>query len=107
MFCFAPCFPDTVFDSGKDIESFSISFMIYDSDGNNPFISSNCIVSKCEWKVGAGEIIDFVVDLDHYISVVPAEPYKVDYLYVREIRYADGSSWKDPFGMFCTKEEFA
>ena len=93
-------------DSDKEISSFTVSFMLYDSDGKNPFTLSNCIVSKCLWPVRSGSLIDFVVDLDSYISLVPDEPYQVDGIYIREIRYSDGSSWKDPYGMFCIREEF-
>lgn len=92
-------------DSEKEIDSFVISFMIYDSAENNPFVCSNCIVSKCEWNMKPGALIDFVINLDHYISVVPDEPYIVDGLFLREIRYSDGTVWKDPYGMFCVKEE--
>ncbi len=92
-------------DSEKEIESFVLSCMIYDSEGKNPFACSNCIVSRCDWKIKGGALVDFVIDLDHYVSVIPCEAYQVDYIYLREIRYADGSSWKDPYGMFCIREE--
>lgn len=93
-------------ESRKDVESFVISFMLYDSEGNNPFIGSNCIVSKCNWKLEGGEAADFIVNLDPYLSVIPDEPFIIDYLYVREITYSDGSSWKDPYGMYCIREEY-
>ena len=92
-------------DSSKSIDSFTLSFMLYDSDGENPFNCSNCIVSKCQLFMAAGSNIDFVINLDHYISVLPDEPYLVDFIYVREIHYSDGSVWKDPYGMFCVTEE--
>lgn len=93
-------------DSDKTIDNFTLSFMLYDSDGNNPFLGSNCIVSKCDWNMTAGSIVDFIINLDSYIAVVPDEPYIVDYLYVREINYVDGSKWKDPYGMYCVKEAY-
>ena len=93
-------------ESEKDIDSFTLSFMLYDSDGKNPFIGSNCIVAKCDWSVRAGAFLDFIISLDSYISVVPDEPFVVDYLYVREIRYSDGSQWRDPYGMYCVREAY-
>ena len=90
--------------SDKDIESFTVSFMIYDSDGNNPLIGSNCIVAKCNWNLRASFSSEFIISLDDYISKVPEEPFKVDFIYIREIKYSDGSSWKDPYGMFCMQE---
>jgi len=97
----------TIFnDSTKDIDSFLLTFTVYDSDEKNPFNCSNCIVSKCEVFLASKSSIDSVVSLDKYISEIPDEPYIVDFLYVSEIRYSDGSVWKDPYGMFCTMEEY-
>ena len=93
-------------ESKKDVENFTLSFTLYDSDGNNPFIGSNCIVSKCNWKVKSGATVDFVIDLDPYISLEPSQPYLLDYIYVREIVYSDKSSWKDPYGMYCVREVY-
>ncbi len=93
-------------ESEKTIEDFTMSFMLYDSDGNNPFIGSNCIVSKCTWKMNPGAVTDFVINLDPYISSVPEEAYLIDYIYLREISYTDGTSWKDPFGMYCVREAY-
>ena len=90
--------------SDKKIENFTLSFLLYDSDGNNPFVGSNCIVSKCEWPIQSGSSIDFIINLDPYISVVPSEEYQIDYLYVRQITYEDGSVWRDPYGMYCVRE---
>lgn len=93
-------------DSQKNIDSFTFSFMLYDSDGNNPFIGSNCIVSKCEWSQGSDSITDYVISLDSYVSQIPTDGFVIDYLYLREINYSDGTSWKDPYGMFCVREVY-
>ena len=93
-------------ESEKTIDNFTMSFMLYDSDGNNPFVGSNCIVSKCAWCIAGGAVTDFVINLDPHLSVVPDEPYIVDYIYLREIQYTDGSSWKDPYGMYCVQEAY-
>ena len=91
-------------DSEKIIERFTVSFMLYDSEGKNPFVGSNCIVSRCDCHILPGAVENFTISLDSFISVVPEEPYLVDFLYIREIRYSDGSSWSDPYGMYCVKE---
>lgn len=91
-------------DSEKVIERFTVSFMLYDSEGKNPFVGSNCIVSRCDCHILPGAVEKFTVSLDSFISVVPEEPYLVDFLYLREIRYSDGSSWSDPYGMYCVRE---
>ena len=91
-------------DTKKIVKNFTVSFMLYDSDGNNPFIGSNCIVSKCEQEIPSEEVSDFVINLDSYISEVPNEPYVADFIYLREIKYDDGSVWRDPYGMYCVRE---
>ena len=93
-------------ESNKTIDTFTISFMLYDSDGNNPFVGSNCIVSKIVCEISPNGFCDFVIDLDSYISIVPTEPYLVDYIYIREIKYTDGTKLKDPYGMYCIRENY-
>ena len=91
-------------DSSKDISSFTVSFLVYDSDGQNPFIGSNCIVKKFDVAVPAKTKADFSVSLDSHLSCVPKEKFILDFFYVKKISYADGSSWSDPFGMHSTSE---
>ncbi|MBQ7157869.1 MAG: hypothetical protein IJS09_00380 [Treponema sp.] len=91
-------------DSKKTIQNYTVSFMLYDSDGNVPFTGTNCVVAKCNAPIGPQQEETFIVNLDSFISFVPDEPFEMDFLYLREIVYADGSSWKDPFGMYAVRE---
>ena len=91
-------------DSKKTIKKYTVSFMLYDSDGNIPFTGTNCLVASCETPIPPQEEETFIVNLDSFISSVPDEPYLMDFLYLREIIYTDGSSWKDPFGMYAVRE---
>ncbi len=92
-------------DSKKTIEKYTVSFMLYDSDGSVPFLGTNCVVARCDTPIPPQQEETFIVNLDSFISSVPDEPYLMDYLYLREIIYTDGSSWKDPFGMYALREE--
>ena len=92
-------------DSVKDVDSFTVSFTLYDSEGNNPFTCSNCIVARCERFLESGEEVEVVIDLDSYVSGVTEESYIVDFVFIREICYSDGTKWKDPYGMFGISEE--
>ena len=95
----------TVFnDSEKTIQQYTVSFMLYDSDGEIPFTGTNCVVAECTKEIAPKTEEEFVVSLDSFISVVPDEPYVIDYLYLREITYTDGTNWKDPFGMYALRE---
>ncbi|MBQ6780215.1 MAG: hypothetical protein IJP62_03170 [Treponema sp.] len=91
-------------DSEKTIQNYTVSFMLYDSDGEIPFTGTNCVVAECQKEIAPRTEEEFVVSLDSFISVVPDEPYVIDYLYLREIEYTDGSNWKDPFGMYAQRE---
>jgi len=95
----------TVFnDSKKTIQNYTVSFMLYDSDGSVPFTGTNCVVAKSDSKILPHEEETFIVNLDSFISFVPDEPYVMDFIYIREITYTDGSLWKDPFGMYAARE---
>lgn len=93
-------------DSARTVRKFTLSFTLYDSDGNNPLIGSNCVVYPCERTILPGETEEFTVPLDQFVSDVPEEPYSLDFIYIREIDYSDGSSWKDPYGMYCAREAY-
>ncbi|MCR5125339.1 MAG: hypothetical protein K6B43_09125 [Treponema sp.] len=92
--------------SKKDVKSFTVSFMLYDSDGNNPFIGSNNVVERIDEQVLSGMSKSILLSMDDYLSSVPSEPYQIDYMYVRKIIYSDGSEWTDPFGMYSAREAF-
>ncbi|WP_191014119.1 hypothetical protein [Treponema zioleckii] len=103
---FAGAYFNVFNDSQKRVDSLTFSFMVYDKDGQNPFVGSNNIVSRCDDFIEASSAKEFCVNLDSYLSVVPDEPYLIDFLYLREIHYSDGSSWSDPFGMYASREVF-
>lgn len=97
------CF--TVYNgSEKTISDYTISFMLYDDAGNNPFIGSNCVIEKIALEEKPYEAREVIISLDSYLSVVPDEPYTIDFMYLREIHYSDGTVWSDPFGMYAVKE---
>jgi hypothetical protein len=80
--------------------------MLYDSEGNNPFVGSNNVVERVDGNVPSGASTAVLIPMDDYLTIVPDEPYKIDFMYVRKIEYADGSEWTDPFGMYSAREVF-
>lgn len=92
--------------NGEDIDSFSISFDLYDSDGNNPFLFSNRFSCTFLEGVLSQEKKVFDVDLSPYESAGFVDCLRLDSFFVREIRYSNGRIWKDPYGMYCSMEEF-
>ncbi len=87
-------------DSEKEMSNMTLSFLLYDQDGNTPFLGSNKVIAELNTPVPAMTSLDCIVSLDSFIATVPEEEYQVDYFYLSKITYADGSSWTDPFGMY-------
>lgn len=91
-------------DSPKDISSFTVSFLVYDGDGLNPFVGTNCVVKDFDTPISANAWADFSVSLDSLLPGAPQDTFILDFFYVKKISYADGTSWADPFGMHATGE---
>ncbi len=91
-------------DSSKTVKEFSVSFLLYDSDGQSPFTGSNQVTSKIVTSLGPEQSDDFIVNLDPYLAVVPSEPYEMDFVFIKKIIYTDGSTWSDPMGMYAARE---
>lgn len=86
--------------SEKDVDNFSVSFLLFDEDGNNPFFGTNRIISDCKIQVAKKECAEISIALDDYLTTVPENPFEIDYFYVKKINYTDGTTWEDLFGMY-------
>lgn len=86
--------------SEKKIKKFVVVFFLFDEDGNSPLVGRNNVVLSITSEIEPEKNFEHCVSLDQFLCEVPEEPYLVDYLYVSEIVYEDGSCWKDPFGMY-------
>jgi len=88
----------------KDIYAFTVSFFLFDEEGN-PVINGNPkITGIIREDVPAGEILESSYSLDNFLNFIPETPYKVEYLYVKKIVYTDGTEWTDPVGLKAMKE---
>lgn len=90
--------------SEKDVFSFTVSFFLFDEDGNpvmngSPKIS--CIIRE---DILSGDTLDSSYSLDDFLNFIPENPYKVEYLYVSKIIYSDGTEWSDTLGLKAVKE---
>lgn len=87
--------------SEKDVTGITVSFMVFDAETqDSPFIGSNIFKIKKLDTVGVNENKEIIISLDKYIYVAPSEPYIIDFFYIAEIQYADGSSWQDSNGIY-------
>lgn len=85
----------------KDADRLTVSFMIYDTKTQaSPFIGSNNFkITKLDY-ISAGENKEICISLDQFIYVSPTEPYLIDFFYISEIHYTDGSIWQDIYGKY-------
>jgi hypothetical protein len=87
--------------SEKNIDSITVSFMLFDAETqDSPFAGGNIFKIKKLDTVLINENKEIIISLDKYIYVAPSEPYIIDFFYIVEIQYADGSAWQDPNGIY-------
>jgi hypothetical protein len=87
--------------AGKTVSSVYISFMVFDADNSeNPLAGSNLIKRSYSGSIPAQSTKEMIISLDKYIYTVPDKPYLIDFFYIAEIQYENGSSWSDPQGIY-------
>lgn len=87
-------------NSNKDIDSLTFKCIVFNEEGQNPFVGSNNIIAKYNNPVYANDYKEIIISLDSYIYQIPKENLIIDYAYVSKIQYSDGSVWKDVNGIF-------
>lgn len=85
--------------SQATIKEFTLVFYMFDEDGEPVDTGRNNVVLSIEEEIAPSESIDCCLSLDKYLAYIPEVPFEIDYLYVSEIIYVDGTTWKDPLGM--------
>jgi hypothetical protein len=92
----------TLLNNGKEhIEKIIICFMLFDAKSQvSPFIGSNRFeITKYDF-IAPGENKEITISLDRHIYIAPTEPYLVDFFYISEIHYIDGTIWQDTYGKY-------
>jgi len=88
-------------NSESIVKNIKFSARIYDAEGESAGLISNGIKCNIESKIEPKEDIPITLSLDEIIGPEIDENYSVDFLYATEIEYEDGTSWSDPFGLYC------
>jgi hypothetical protein len=85
----------------EHIDRITISFMLFDpKTQSNPFITANKFeITKWDFVLPK-ENKEIIISLDQYIYIAPAEPYIIDFFYISEIHYLNGSVWQDKNGKY-------
>jgi len=85
----------------KDVDRITVSFMLFDAvTQTSPFTGSNKFeITKLD-HVSPGENIKVIISLDRFFYIAPKEPCIIDFFYISEIHYTDGSCWQDKYGIY-------
>lgn len=85
--------------SEKIVNEFTVVFYIFDSEGELISSNKNNIVFSIKQNISSNESYECLVNVDDYFSSNQDDEYFLDYLYVSQIKYSDGSEWQDSFGL--------
>jgi len=83
------------------VDSLTVSFMLFDTKiQGSPFIGSNRFeITKLDF-VFPGENKEILISLDRFIYTAPMDPYIIDFFYISEIHFIDGTTWQDTYGKY-------
>lgn len=85
----------------SEIKGITAVFSVFkDAQGGNPFSGKNIVTADFDCTIAPGGTLQFEAALDAYISEIPETPYYIDFLYLKEVLYADGQKWSDNIGTF-------
>lgn len=85
--------------SDKVVNSFTVVFFLFDEEGEPVNTTKSNLVFRINESVESKESINLCLSLDQYMNYYPEEDYFIDYLYVSNISYTDGTEWSDPLGL--------
>ncbi|MCL2881130.1 MAG: hypothetical protein FWF29_12875 [Treponema sp.] len=103
VFTYAGLSFDFLNNSSKTVNQITVSFMLFDAKTqSNPFMGSNVFEISRRDYILPNETREILISLDQYIYTAPSDPYLVDYFYISEITYTDGSVWQDKYGTYNT-----
>ena len=83
----------------KEIKKIKLVFFLFDQDGEPAYECQSRISLDIDISVMGKEKKSFCLCLDNFLNSIPENYLFVDYLYLAEIEYEDGSVWEDPFGL--------
>ena len=96
---------DLLNQSTEILESITVSFQLFHPRTlDSPFIGSNKFIITRRDIVLPEEAKEIIISLDNFIHIAPTEPYIIDFFYVYEIHYVDGSVWQDHYGKFRVRD---
>lgn len=96
------CFDFTV-SGDRAVRAFELVTDVYSSEsdsGGDGSILVSPLVTLVEADLAAGESACFCIPLTPWLSDVHEEALYAEGFYIRRVYYADGGTWKDPYGIY-------
>ena len=93
-------------NQGKEItDRITVSFLLFDSrTQESPFFGTNKFEITMREIVFPEERKEVIISLDQFIHIAPTAPYLIDFFFISEIQYVDGSVWQDKYGKFRVRD---
>ncbi len=91
--------------SAKVIKAFEVVLILCDQNGDSPFEDGDSVVSYCEERLESGEIFKMALSLDEFVTGDYDGNLYLKNAYLQKVVFADGSSWKDFYGIYGTGDE--
>ncbi len=86
--------------SNKVVRQVTLSFLVFDSDGQLSSPVGNAIVTVHTEKIKPLDSKEIIVSLDDALGPHLFKTYQVGNLFASEIVFSDGSVWSDPMGFY-------
>jgi len=87
-------------NSKKNIEKMTITFNLYDEDENYVGYGTNVICTDFTGSIEPKASKKIIINLDDVLGTNVNEGVQMDFVYIKQITYSDGTVWSDPFGLF-------
>lgn len=86
--------------SEKKVIEYTVVFFLFDSNGEVYANTKNNFVFTVKNEILPNENFECSISLDDFFYEDCCDDlYSLDYLYVSQIKYDDGSAWQDKFGL--------
>lgn len=86
--------------SDKNITNCTLVLSLYDSDGEPAFNGVDYITFEFNEYIPKKEQKEFIANISAFVYEEDENLLFLDYCYIKNITYSDGSSWQDNFGLF-------
>lgn len=90
--------------SDHEIKTISLHFSVYNSQTQAPITFKTINKIKLNNFISSNEEVEYQINLEPFISMIPNVHCIVDYFHITEIVFSNGKRWTDPLGIYIYTE---